>query len=228
LNELRRESREKLAEIDKQLASAGGKSDHGLLPDSPGSTEGQRAGAGPAAGEDASAESPPAGKATLSPDEHIRSLFRAYFQLSRQYEELVPVGREIKKHVEQLRSQPEYAAVLNEPDAKELWERGQKCERDKHLCCAYWIYKQASKLSPAPSAALAGRRFEQLASDPEVVASARICLEVQECHKEYLLATMLLKANPDRAKPHFAAVVARAPKDSEVYHAAAEQLKQLQ
>ena len=122
--------------------------------------------------------------------------------------------------MEKLRRQPEYASVLNELAAKSLWELGQEHERDDQLCCAYWVYKRAAELTPAPSAVLAKNRFAELDKDPQVVASAEKCRTLQWCHQAYLRADRLLELKPERATELFAEIVSRAPKDSEVYREA--------
>jgi hypothetical protein len=147
-------------------------------------------------------------------------VFREYDRLAVDYGDLPKVGSQIKAHVEKLRQQPENAAVLNELAAASLWTLGQKHERDDQLCCAYWVYKRAAELVPAPSAILAKNRFTELAENHEVVASAKTCRELQWCHKAYLRAEQLLEAKPENAAELFAEIVRRAPEDSEVYREA--------
>ena len=66
----------------------------------------------------------------------IIEVFRDYDRLVECYGDLPKVGSEIKAHVEKLRHQPEYAAVLNELAAESLWQLGQKHERDdRDLLC---------------------------------------------------------------------------------------------
>jgi hypothetical protein len=150
----------------------------------------------------------------------IPAIFREYDRLIAKYGELPAVGADIKAHVAKLRRQPAYAAVLNEPAAAALWKQGGQYERDNHLCCAYWTYKKAAELLPAPSAVLANNRFTDLAKKPQVVASAESCRNLKWCHQAYLRAQRLLEARPERAKEIFAEIVARAPEDSEVHRAA--------
>ena len=147
-------------------------------------------------------------------------IFREYKHLVNQYGDLPKVGSKIIAHVEKLRHKPEYAAVLNELAAKSLWLLGQKHERDDHLCCAYWVYKRAAELRPAPSAVLATNRFTKLEEDQQVVASAESCRMLQWCHRAYLRAERLLELKPERATEIFAEIVSRAPEDSEVYREA--------
>jgi hypothetical protein len=154
----------------------------------------------------------------------IVAAFRRYDQLAEDYHEVPVAAGEIKKHVAQQRRRPEFAAVLSEPKAKALWEVAQQHEKDEHACCAYWVYLQAAKLAPAPSARLAEQRSVEMAKDPELMASAKACRETQQCHAIYNRATQLTELNPGRAKELFAEILARAPSDSEVYRAAQRHL----
>ncbi len=173
---------------------------------------------------DQSAGQPAAGQADDDAGGRIVAIFRQYDKLILKYGELPVVGPEIKGHVAKLRHQPEYAVILNEPAAVALLRTARRYEHDHHVCCAYWTYKQAAELVPAPSAVLASDRFDELSKDPEVVASAETCRELKWCHQAYLRAEQLLKARPERAKEVFAEIVRRAPEDSEVYRAAKRQL----
>jgi hypothetical protein len=134
------------------------------------------------------------------------------------------VGPHIKSHVAKLRRAAQYAAVLNEPAAASLLELARKYEGENHLCCAYWVYKQAAELVPAPSALSAKERYAELALDANVVASAEICRELKWCHQAYVRAEALRKVKPEAAKDVFAQIVARAPHDSEVYLAAKKEV----
>jgi hypothetical protein len=158
-------------------------------------------------------------------DSSIIGVFRQFDVLIEKYGELPRFGVQLKGHVSKLRHQDEYAVVLNEPPAAALWKLGRKFERDSHLCCAYWIYKQAAELAPAPSAALAKDRYDTMRQDEKVVASAEVCRELRWCHQAYLRAEHLLKVKPDTAKEIFAEIVRRAPEDSEVYIAAKKEIE---
>jgi hypothetical protein len=153
--------------------------------------------------------------------------FHQYDQVAEDYSGVPEVSGELKKHVASQRRRAEFAAVLNEPEAKTLWEEGQRREQEDQLCCAYWVYKQAANLVPAPSAERARRRFAQMQQDPKIVAAAMACRELQQCHKIYDRAQRLVAARPVRAKELFAEIVARAPADSEVHRAALAQLQEL-
>jgi hypothetical protein len=155
----------------------------------------------------------------------IIALFRQYDRLVNTYGQVPGVGSQIKAHVAKLRRQPDNASALNEPAAGKLWELGQQHEREDQLCCAYWAYKDAAKLAPAPSAVLARLRFAELAEDPQVVASAETCRELKWCHQAYVRAERLLSAKPEVAGEIYAEIVKRAPADSEVYRAAQGHLR---
>lgn len=152
--------------------------------------------------------------------------FQEYDQVVEDYSGVPEVKGELNKHVGSQRRRPEFAAVLNEPEAKTLWEEGQRREQEEQLCCAYWVYKQAAGLTPANSAERARRRLAQMQQDPGIVAAAVACRELQECHKIYARAQRLIEARPARAKELFAQIVDRAPADSEVHRSALAQLQE--
>jgi hypothetical protein len=114
--------------------------------------------------------------------------------------------------------------VLNEPEAKALLDAGLEHELAGHQCCAYWVYKQAVQLAPAPSAIKARARQEIVEKVPNIVALAAACREMQRCHQIYARAERALPVNPDRARELFAEVTRRAPADSEVCRAAKQHL----
>jgi len=159
--------------------------------------------------------------------ERVTAAFRQYDQIVEDYREVPAAAKQIKAHVARQRRRPECAVVLNEPEAKALWEVAQQHEADDHGCCAYWVYRQAARLVPAPSASRAAKRLAEMAQDPKLIAAAEECRELQKCHQIYSRAERLIPVEPDRAKELFAQVVQRAPKDSEVYRAAQSHLGQL-
>lgn len=158
-------------------------------------------------------------------DHYIIDIFHDYDRLVSQFGGMPEVGNEITSHVAKLRRQPEYAAILNESTAKELWLRGQKFEHENHLCCAYWAYRGAQGLLPAPSAKLACDRFAELDADAQIVESAKRCRELQQCHKLYARAERLAKVDPAGARSLLREVVKRAPPESEVRRAAEDWLR---
>jgi hypothetical protein len=153
--------------------------------------------------------------------------FQEYDQVARPYGGVPAVKSELKKHVAKQRRRDEFAAVLNEPEAKILWEEGQQHERENQQCCAYWVYKQAARLKAARSAALARRRLAEMEEDRGIVASAEACRDLQECHRIYNRAEMLSKHKQEKAKELFAQVVDRAPAESEVHRAALAHLEEI-
>lgn len=159
--------------------------------------------------------------------ERVPKAFQAYDDLARKYADVPVVGEEIARHVVKQRSRPAYAGVLNETNAKALWELGQRYEEDDHQCCAYLIYEHAAELMPAPSARLARKRLAQMEEDPRIMASVETCRELQWCHETYLRAEQLAKTTPSRAQAMFEEIVRRAPKDSEVYREALKQIEEL-
>jgi hypothetical protein len=208
LAKLADEAREKLKEIDGQLAV-----EERIL--SPSDSFGP--------------DGPPTPEQLAARQEaQVTAAFDQYDELAEQYSGVPAVSREIKTHVAKRRARPEFAMVLNEPEAKVLWESGQEHENDDHLCCAYWVYKRAARLVPAPSAERARARLAEMEKDPQIVASAETCRELQICHKIYNRAQKLAKVKPARAKELFAEIVGRAPEDSEVYRAAREHVEQME
>ena len=146
--------------------------------------------------------------------------FREYDQLVAEYGGVPAVKRELTAHLRKQRHRSEFAAVLDEPRAKALLDMAEQHEREDQPCCAYWAYKDAAKLASTPSGQLARDRFVEMEQDPEVVASAEACRELQECHKLYDRAERLAKARPEKAKDLFAQITERAPRDSTIWLAA--------
>lgn len=176
----------------------------------------------------------PAGEPWLPPEpslndsqDTITEAFRQYEDLAEQYELVPVVSRELRRHVSRQRRRPEYAAALNEPEARSLWECGQQHEKKGEACCAYWMYEESARLAPAPSALRASDRFGEMKQDPKVVASAEICKCIRECHKIYLNAERLIAVKPLLARERFTDIVTRAPNDSEVYRLAKQRLAEL-
>ncbi len=76
----------------------------------------------------------------------VHQAFEKYDQLADDYQVLPSVSKKLKSQVKVQHRRPEIAAVLNEPEAKTLYEAGQQHETDGHACCAYWVYRQAADL----------------------------------------------------------------------------------
>jgi len=157
--------------------------------------------------------------------ERVSKAFKDYHKAVREYGEVPVEGQRVKRHVAQQRRKPEYAAVLNEPVAQELWRQGQEDEQKDHACCAYQVYEQAARLSPAPSALQAKKRLDEMKEDPEVVKAAKLCRELRWCHKTYKQAERLIKLKPERAKELLSQIVSRSGEDTAIHVAAARKLR---
>jgi hypothetical protein len=192
LTRLAQMAREELGEIDARLVPAA------LMPDG-------------------SAHAPNPGP--LPPD-RVCEAFQDYEEILAKYAGVPAAKREITAHVARQRRQPQYAAVLNEDRAKQLLELAQSHEQCEELCCAYWVYQQAARLVPAPSALRAQERFDALAADPELIRSAEVCRELRWCHSAFERAEMLVKLRPESARNLFGEILRRAPEDSEIHRAA--------
>lgn len=154
--------------------------------------------------------------------ETIRTAFEQYQELARQYGAVPGIGSKIRSQVARQRRTPEFAAVLLEPEARELLTVGLNSERDAQLCCAYLAYEEAAKLKHAPSAALAADRLAALQRDPSVAEQAKICQQLQWCHKSYSQAQKLPLL---QARSLYRQITKRAPPDSQVYRAALAKLQ---
>lgn len=169
------------------------------------------------------------GRNGLSPawEETVALAFEEYNKLADDYSSVPAVKSELKKHVAAKRRQPYLAAVLNEPKAHTLWQLGQQHEHDGQSCCAYWVYKQAAGLAPAPSAVRASDHFSEMEEDPQLVAAAKACRELRQCHDLYNLAEKIAPHRPDRAKELFTQIVGRAPEESEIHKAARKRVDEM-
>ena len=154
----------------------------------------------------------------------VRAAFNKYNRLVDDYEGVPNLANTLTSHVNRQRRRMEIAVVLNEPEAKALLDAGKQHESEDHQCCAYWVYRQAARLLPAPSAIEAKTRLEALEEVPDIVAKAEACREVQRCHQLYARAERLLPDRPERADELFAEIIRRAPSDSKVYRAAEQRL----
>lgn len=159
--------------------------------------------------------------------EQVTEAFRQYDALEQDYHEVPSVAGEIRSHVSKQRKRQECAVVLNEPKAKALLDVAQEHDAQGHACCAYWVYREASELAPAPSAVRAQKRFEEMGQDADLLKKAEACRQLQRCHQMYANAERLLKVKPEAAKGVLAQIVALAPSDSEVYRAARQHLDEL-
>ena len=165
---------------------------------------------------------------TASPPEAIVQAFQRYDRLLFQYGEVPQVKRELAAHVARQRHKPEFAEVLDEPEASRLLEIARQREKDEERCCAYWVYVEAARLAPAPSGRQAEARRDEMKNDPQLLAAAETCRQLQWCHGAYVRAADLAKANKaSQARYLFGQILKRAPEESSVYRAALSQYQAL-
>ena len=143
------------------------------------------------------------------------------------YEEVPKFNEEIKSHVTRLHNEPRYQAVVNEKPAALMLAHAQDQEQNDARCCAFWVYEEAAKLVPAPSAIKAQERYEAMKKDPEIVAEAEECQTLRECDKTLHQAELLRKSLPDKAELLLKEVVAKAPRDSETHRDALQMLAKM-
>ena len=155
----------------------------------------------------------------------IVGAFDQYEKLAREYSSVPQFSREAKSHIARQRGRPQYARVLHEPEAKQLWILARQHEFDDETCCAFLIYRKAKTLTPAPSAVLAAERLEELAKNPQVVAASKACRELESCHKIYARAERLTELKPEKARELFFQVVRRSPSDSTINMEALKQIR---
>lgn len=159
--------------------------------------------------------------------EQVRRAFRDYETLERQFRRVPVVNREIANRLARQKLRDDYAAALREPEAAELWKYGQQLEADDQACCAYHVYREAVKHLPAPSATFARERLAVLERDEQFLREARVCGELQWCHRTFDQASRLVKVRPERARMLFTQIVMRSPADTEIHRAAERQLDEL-
>ena len=183
----------------------------------------------PVAGPGEQQPTPPAtgAKKPDDPNAVVLSCFDEFDKLLWAYDDVPRIGRELRSRLVKLRRSPQYALVLNEPEAARLWQLAQQHEKDDQTCCAFLVYEQAIKLSPAPSAELAQKRLTALKRDKTEIAAAERCRHLRACHKTFERAERLAKVAPDKAKQLLGEVVTSAPTDSELYRVARERLHTL-
>jgi hypothetical protein len=211
LAELAGEARGKLREVDAMLGGGAG----GPPVGSPGPN-------GPPPPEPASRNLPASRVlTTASGPEAIVQAFEHYDRVLFQYGEVPQVKHELAAHLARQRHKPEFAEVLDEPEASRLLEIARQHEKDDQHCCAYRVYVEAARLAPAPSGRQAEARRDEMKKDPQLLAAAETCRQLQWCHSAYVRASALAKAQKSGpAKDLFGQILKRAPEDSSVYRAA--------
>ncbi len=158
------------------------------------------------------------GSQTEPKHEDVIGMFKDYATIVRQFKNIP--GLKFETHVRKQSLKPEFATIVNEPVAKQLWMLGQQQEEEGSACCAFRVYEKAAQLVPAPSARSAAARLDELKKDPQVVASVTTCRELEWCHRNYSRAERLLEFKPMEARKLFKEISRRAPRDSEVYRLA--------
>ncbi len=159
--------------------------------------------------------------------EAVTVAFVGYDELCELYDAVPRMRGELNAHVARQRRRPEYAAVLNEPKAAALLEVARQHEQENQRCCAYWVYKEAAQLAPAPAARSAAEELAKMEADPALMAAAEACRRLQECHKLYNRAESLVKMWPSRAEELLGQIIEIAPPDSEIYRAARLRLRDI-
>jgi hypothetical protein len=162
------------------------------------------------------------------PGSTVVETFEQMDELLWQYETVPGVARGLRARLGRLRRDERYAVLLKEPEAAALWKQGQRHETADEPCCAYLAYERAARLLPARSARRAAMRLEEIAADPQIVASVARCRRLRQCHKTFQLGELFAKAGRvAQARASFEEVVAAAPTDSTVHAAALDQLRRL-
>jgi len=147
--------------------------------------------------------------------------------LQDQCEGIAKLENACNKSIADLQTVPAFAVVLQQSEAEELLKRGEQHEKNGEVCCAYLAYEEASELLPSPAGQIARDHFSALSKDAQVVASAKMCTELAQCHSLYARAEKLDKIRPETARKYYADIVLRIPQDSKLYQAAREKLNDL-
>jgi hypothetical protein len=157
----------------------------------------------------------------------VMAAFREYETIVDNYGAVASVKRELEVHLTRQRRHPEYSTVLNEPEAEALLQLARQHEEEDQQCCAYWVYEEAAKLEPAPSARVAARRYAEMNRNAETVAAAEQCRQLQWCHRKYKVADQLVDHRPDDAREWFTKIADLSPPDTEIHQAAQSRLAEL-
>jgi hypothetical protein len=181
--------------------------------------------------DDSQAQKPPglpkALKRVQTDERVVLDAFKAMDELIKEYAGVVTVESALTERIDRLRKQDRYAAILQEPDARELCKFGRDYEAKGELCCALLVYEEAAALAPAPSATWAKERFEEMRQDDAIVAAARACKQLQWCHAYFERAEAILPHAKDTAIKYFTQICEIAPADTEVHQAARAHLAKL-
>jgi hypothetical protein len=156
--------------------------------------------------------------------EQVTRIFADLDKLALEYSGVESIETKVQERADRLRRQRQFATVLQEPVASELWKVGQKHEEAQRLCCAFLAYEQAANLAPAPSGEQAKARLRQLEADQSIVAEASKCRNLQLCHEKYRKAMTIKKTVPQRARAYLSEIVELAPPDTAIHKAARDQI----
>jgi len=170
---------------------------------------------------------PSTGESAELAEQEIVDLFAEFEKLTRDYQNLPQFGDKIVHRLSVRRSQARFAAVLQEPEAKQIFDLALQHEESDKTCCAFQFYEQAARLAPAKSGLAAATRIEELKRDPDMVAAAEKCQKLQWCHSTYNRAERLAKVKPQMAQALFNEIVSVAPHDSEIFQAAKQRVEEL-
>jgi hypothetical protein len=170
---------------------------------------------------------PSALQSTRVDADRVIKVFAELDQLAIEYAGVSSIETKIKERTEALRTKRQFATILQEPVANQLWTLGQKHENEQKRCCAFLVYEQAANLVPAPSAELARARLRQLEADAAIVAEASKCKNLQLCHEKYERAMSIKSSLPDRAREYLSQILEVATPDTSIHKAAREQIAML-
>lgn len=159
--------------------------------------------------------------------EKVASIFVEYRALANEYARLPEVRKEIKRQLNRHRRDPAVTAILNEPAAAQLVAEAVQMESQGQICCAYQCYLEAEKLLPAASAVSARDRLAELTTNPQVVADAQRCADLQWCHRKFQQAERLVADHPEKARELFAQILLRAAPDTTIHNAASQRIARL-
>ncbi len=158
----------------------------------------------------------------------VTAAFNDYESLRDTYDSVPAVRGELKSRLTSARRRPEYAAALQQQEASELCEVARQHERDQEQCCAYWVYKEAAKLAPAPATRLAAQQVARMDQDEQLLAAATKCKELKECHKLFNRAESVVATWPARALELLAQITHKAPPDSTIHRAARQRMQEIE
>ena len=159
--------------------------------------------------------------------QNVRDQFAQLKDLRNKYKNVPLLGSKIKNSIARLSNQSLYKEAILEPDAAKLLARAKQLEKEDKVCCAYYVYEETAKLTPAPSAVAAKRRWEVLTKNKLVVQGAKACKDLQWCHTAFRRAELLTKVNRSKAIDLYGQIVRRSSMDSRIHMDARRRAMQL-